>query len=98
MKYSFLILVVFAFHSSFAQKKKVDLVIYNATIYTVDKNFSIQSAIAIDKGKIVETGATAQLLKKYNATQRKDAEGKFIFPGFNDAHAHICNYGLGLQT
>jgi predicted amidohydrolase YtcJ len=98
MKYTLLILTVFAINISFAQKKKVDLVIYNATIYTVDKNFSIQSAIAIDKGKIVETGATAQLLKKYNATQRKDAEGKFIYPGFIDAHAHFFNYGLGLQT
>jgi predicted amidohydrolase YtcJ len=98
MKYTLLILTVFAINISFAQKKKVDLVIYNATIYTVDKNFSIQSAIAIDKGKIVETGASAQLLKKYNATQRKDAEGKFIYPGFIDAHAHFFNYGLGLQT
>jgi predicted amidohydrolase YtcJ len=98
MKYTLLILTVFAINISFAQKKKVDLVIYNATIYTVDKNFSIQSAIAIDKGKIVETGASAQLLKKYNATQRKDAEGQFIYPGFIDAHAHFFNYGLGLQT
>jgi predicted amidohydrolase YtcJ len=98
MKYTLLILTVFAINISFAQKKKVDLVIYNATIYTVDKNFSIQSAIAIDKGKIVETGASAQLLKKYNATQSKDAEGKFIYPGFIDAHAHFFNYGLGLQT
>jgi predicted amidohydrolase YtcJ len=98
MKYSLLILTVFAIHISFAQKKKVDLVIYNATIYTVDKSFSVQSAIAIDKGKIVETGATNQLLNKYNAREKKDAGGKFIYPGFIDAHAHFFNYGLGLQT
>jgi predicted amidohydrolase YtcJ len=98
MKYSLLILTVFAIHISFAQKKKVDLVIYNATIYTVDKSFSIKSAIAIDKGKIVETGATNQLLNKYNAREKKDAGGKFIYPGFIDAHAHFFNYGLGLQT
>jgi predicted amidohydrolase YtcJ len=98
MKYSLLILSVFAINISFAQKKKVDLLIYNATIYTVDKNFSIQSAIAIDKGKIVETGATNQLLNKYNAREKKDAGGKFIYPGFIDAHAHFFNYGLGLQT
>jgi predicted amidohydrolase YtcJ len=98
MKHFLLILLVFAFHSSFAQKKKVDLLIYNATIYTVDKNFSIQSAIAIDKGKIIETGSTQQLLKKYNAGEKKDAGGKFIYPGFIDAHAHFFSYGLGLQT
>jgi predicted amidohydrolase YtcJ len=98
MKHFLLILLVFAFHSSFAQKKKVDLLIYNATIYTVDKNFSVQSAIAIDKGKIIETGSTQQLLKKYNAGEKKDAGGKFVYPGFIDAHAHFFSYGLGLQT
>src|SRR6476620_7917821 len=98
MKYGFFILLVFSFHASSAQKKKVDLVICNATIYTVDKNFSIQSAIAIDKGKVVETGSTRQLLKKYNAGENKDAKGKFIYPGFIDAHAHFFNYGLGLQS
>jgi predicted amidohydrolase YtcJ len=98
MKHYLLILLVFAFHSSFAQKKKVDLLIYNATIYTVDKNFSVQSAIAIDKGKIIETGSTQQLLKKYNAGEKKDAGGKFVYPGFIDAHAHFFSYGLGLQT
>jgi predicted amidohydrolase YtcJ len=98
MKHFLLILLVFAFHSSFAQKKKVDLLIYNATIYTVDKNFSVQSAIAIDKGKIIETGSTQQLLKKYNAGEKKDAGRKFIYPGFIDAHAHFFSYGLGLQT
>lgn len=98
MKYGFFLLLVFSFHASLAQKKKVDLLIYNATIYTVDKKFSIQSAIAIEKGKIVETGSTQNLLKKYNAVEQKDAGGKFIYPGFIDAHAHFFNYGLGLQT
>ncbi len=98
MKSSLLLLAAIAFHCSFAQQKKVDLLIYNATIYTVDQNFSIQSAIAIDKGKVVETGSTQQLSKKYKALESKDANGKFIYPGFIDAHAHFFNYGLGLQT
>jgi predicted amidohydrolase YtcJ len=37
-------------------------------------------------------------LNKYNAREKKDAGGKFIYPGFIDAHAHFFNYGLGLQT
>ena len=34
-------------------RQKVSLIVHHATIYTVDKNFSIQEAMAINDGKIV---------------------------------------------
>ena len=52
----------------------------------------------ISNGKILETGESRELQKKYKATEKLDAQGKFIYPGFIDAHAHFFNYGLGLQT
>jgi predicted amidohydrolase YtcJ len=78
-------------------KEKVDLLIYNATIYTVDSSFSVANAIAISKGKIVATGATDELLAKYEATTSIDESGKFIYPGFIDAHAHFVGYAASLQ-
>jgi predicted amidohydrolase YtcJ len=78
-------------------KQKIDLLLYNAIIYTVDENFSKAEAIAVDKGKIVEVGNSNVLLEKYESTETTDANGKFIFPGFIDAHAHFFGYGLGLQ-
>ena len=39
-----------------SQKKKTDLLVYNATIYTVDSSFSMAEAMAIQDGKIVATG------------------------------------------
>ncbi|HEU5053885.1 MAG TPA: amidohydrolase [Hanamia sp.] len=78
-------------------KQRIDLLVTNATVYTVDENFSKTEAIAVDKGKIVETGSSKKLLEKYEATEMVDANGKFVFPGFIDAHAHIFGYGLGLQ-
>ena len=83
---------------SCSQKQKADLLIYNATIYTVDSAFSMAEAIAIKDGKIVAIGKTIDLEKKYEAKERTDAKGKFIYPGFIDAHAHFVGYGLGLQT
>lgn len=83
--------------SVFAQKKKADLIIYNAKIYTVDSRFSTASAIAIKDGKIVELGKTQALRNKYNTSQAVNADGKFIYPGFIDAHAHFFHYGLGLR-
>ncbi len=82
---------------STAAQQKIDLLVYNGTVYTVDKNFTKQQAIAVDKGKIVDVGKTQDLQKKYDATEKINAEGKFIYPGLIDAHAHFFGYGLDLQ-
>jgi len=83
--------------SSRNSKQKIDLLVYNATVYTVDQNFSNAEAIAVDKGKIVATGSTKDLLNQFDATEEIDANGKYIFPGLIDAHAHFFAYGLGLR-
>jgi len=81
-----------------SQKQKADLLVYNATIYTVDSAFSIAEAMVIKEGKILATGNTTDLEKEYTITEKLDAGGKFIYPGFIDAHAHFVGYGLSLQT
>ena len=75
----------------------VDLVVYNANIYTVDSSFSACTSMAISKGKIVATGTDEEIKAKYNSSNLMDADGKTIFPGFIDAHCHFLSYGLGLQ-
>jgi predicted amidohydrolase YtcJ len=80
------------------QKEKADLLVYNATIYTVDTSFSTAEAMAIKDGKILATGKTADLEEAYDYKEKLDAEGKFIYPGFIDAHAHFAGYGMSLQT
>lgn len=80
-----------------SQKQQADLLIHNATIYTVDSTFSVAEAMIIAGGKVLETGSLDQLEKKYAAKNRLDAQGKFIYPGFIDAHAHFLGYGRSLQ-
>ena len=84
--------------ASCSAKKKADLLVYNATIYTVDSSFSTAEAMAIADGRILATGKMADLEKEYDAKEKLDAGGKFIYPGFIDAHAHFTGYGLSLQT
>jgi predicted amidohydrolase YtcJ len=69
----------------------------NARIYTVDSLFSVCEAMAIRDGKIIATGTTAELQSKYKADTVEDMQGRTIVPGFNDAHAHFVQYGLGLR-
>ncbi len=82
---------------SCSQKQKAGLLVYNATIYTVDSSFYIAEAMVVGEGKILATGKLSDLEKNYEAKEKIDAEGKFIYPGFIDAHAHFAAYGSGLQ-
>ncbi|RYZ22554.1 MAG: amidohydrolase, partial [Chitinophagaceae bacterium] len=95
---SFIWIAAICFLVSCSQKTTVDLLVYNAKIYTVDSSFSTAEAMAVKDGKIVETGTTKTLTDKYETANKVDAQGKFIYPGFIDAHAHFYRYGLGLQT
>ena len=97
MKNCLLAIIVISFFSC-TNKEKTDLLIFNATIYTVDSSFSTAEAMVVKDGKIVATGKTADLEKKYDPKEKLDAGGKFIYPGFIDAHAHFTGYGLHLQT
>jgi predicted amidohydrolase YtcJ len=97
MKICILIMAV-SILSSCSSRQKIDLLVYHAAIYTVDSTFSKAEAVAIDKGKIIEVGTTKDLQNEFDATEELDAEGRYIFPGLIDAHAHFFEYGLGLQA
>jgi predicted amidohydrolase YtcJ len=94
---NFLLLILYFNLPFMKSKQKIDLLIYNATVYTVDKNFSQAEAIAIDNGKIIATGTTQKLEEQFDAKEKINAKGKFVYPGFIDAHSHFFGYGLGLQ-
>lgn len=93
-----LLLILFMSQGVLAQKSNADLVITNATIYTVNATFDKAEAMAVKSGKIIAIGKTKDILSKFNATKVIHAEGKYIYPGFYDAHAHFYNFGLNLQT
>jgi predicted amidohydrolase YtcJ len=83
--------------SSCSQREDADLIVYNAKIYTVDSTFSLKEAMVIRQDRILATGTKSELEKKYKVKNQLDAAGKFVYPGFIDAHAHFVGYGLGLQ-
>ncbi len=95
MKYSLKVLItILVLNSSFGCKKNVDLIIYNANIYTVDDNFNVAEAVAIKNGLFFDIGEN-DILKKYNTKESLDLNGSTVLPGLIDAHCHF--YGLGLN-
>ncbi len=96
-KLLFLFLAISIF-SCAPDKLPADLLIKNATIYTVDNDFSTANALVVKDGKILEIGLKPELELKYNIKEIYDAKGNTVVPGLIDAHAHLYGLGLGLQN
>ncbi|MCW3077539.1 MAG: nfdA [Bacteroidetes bacterium] len=97
MKNLILIFITFLSISCKQNLQVADLIIHNAKIYTVDSVFKVVEAIAIKDGKILLAGSNNEVFEKYTGTKVQDAGGKFIYPGFIDAHCHFYAYGKGLN-
>jgi hypothetical protein len=78
-------------------KTTVGIIVKDAVIYTVDKDFSTATAMAINDGKIVAMGTNEEITDNYASDQVIDAKGKFVYPGLFDAHCHFYGFGLSLQ-
>ncbi len=94
----FKLLIVFITLASCTDYPKADLIVYNAIMYTVDSAFSTIEAMAIKDGKIIATGTTDSIRRNFRAPENIDLEGKFVYPGFNDAHSHFMGYAGTLRS
>ncbi|MEO6405918.1 MAG: amidohydrolase [Ferruginibacter sp.] len=77
-------------------RQKVNLVVHHATIYTIDDKFSTAEAMAVNDGKIIAIGTNDNILKQFEADEEVNASGKFIYPGFIDAHCHFTGYATDM--
>lgn len=71
-----------------------DLVLRNATIHTADDAMPTAEAVAVRAGRIVYVGSNREAGRYAGPeTEVVDLEGRFVFPGFVDAHAHVMGIG-----
>jgi hypothetical protein len=85
-----------------AQKPKADLIFTHGNIYTgvVDAAASLgagkrSEALAVRGDRILAVGARDEIMKlKGPETKIVDLDGRFVMPGFNDAHMHLASAGL----
>ena len=75
---------------------KVDLIVHNATVYTLDDITGKASAFVVDEGKFVAVGGD-ELIDKYDAKKVLDLQKLPVYPGFIDSHCHFLKLGLSLQ-
>ena len=75
-----------------------DIIFVNGDIYTQAKPARVQ-AMAVRDGRIVAIGSNDEIRNLKGAhTQVVDLGGHFVMPGFNDAHVHLEEAGLELQS
>lgn len=75
-----------------------ELILYNGTIYTQDEG-KVVSAIALQDGRVLTTGTDQEIQGlAVGRTQSIDLQGKFVYPGFADAHAHIVGVGNAAEN
>ena len=94
--------IIFAFATlvlfSSCINQRVDLIVHHAQIYTVNNEFTMAEAMAIQDGKIVAIGTNDDILKEYQSDSLVNANNAIIYPGFIDAHAHFLGYGQSLYA
>jgi 5-methylthioadenosine/S-adenosylhomocysteine deaminase len=74
------------------KKESVDLLVRNAMIVTMDGERHVyeDGAMAIKGDSIVAIGPSAEILAKYDGSQKLDAAGKLMIPGLINGHTHIA--------
>jgi len=78
--------------------EKADKIFTNGNVYTVDKNFSKASIIAVRGDKILYVGNDAEMVDKLKSadTQIIDLKGQTVVPGIIESHLHYMDLGESL--
>ena len=96
LKGSFYYLVILAGVLLISCQNGADLIVHNASIYTMDYKMEKASAFVIKKGKFIDVGGE-EILKKYSAKKVLNLQQLPVYPGFIDSHCHFLSLGLSLQ-
>jgi len=93
MRKKLLFLLLISFTSC---SEKVDLIVHNATIYSVDDYNTKYSSLAVKDGKFKYVGGD-EILSNFSSQNIINAQGLPIYPGFIDSHAHFYDLGYYLN-
>jgi predicted amidohydrolase YtcJ len=82
-----------------AQKERADRVFVNGRVWTGDEKMPTAEAIAVRGPTLLAVGTTKDVMKtaEKRGTDVIDLKGRFVVPGFNDAHIHFMGGSLSLQ-
>ena len=94
MKYKITLLVLLFISGNIFSQQKVDKVILNGKIITLNDEQPTAEALAIAGNRIIELGSNRKIRKYISKNvQVIDAGGKTVIPGIYDSHLHVIRGG-----
>ena len=89
------LLATVALSAGVAHAQGADTILVNGKILTVDKDFSVVQALAVEGERIQATGSEADIRKLADShTKVIDLGGRTVIPGLIDSHIHALRAGL----
>lgn len=76
---------------------RVDTVILNGRVLTMDPGRPVAQAIAISEGRIASVGSNDDIRSISPGAKQIDAQGKTVLPGMVEAHLHLFPGAFGLR-
>ena len=77
---------------------KIDTILYNGNIHTLDPRRPRAQAIVIRQGRFVTAGMDKDLRDLIRpGVEAINLEGRTVIPGLCDAHLHFASVALGMQ-
>lgn len=77
---------------------RADLVVLDATVLTVDADFTVAEALAVRDGRILAVGADADIRNLIGPdTEVMEMAGRTVVPGLADNHLHSAGGGDGVD-
>src|SRR6476620_12497083 len=98
MRYTLLLAVACLVLCSCSKREKADAIFVNGLVYTVNEHNEPATAFAVKDGIFIAVGSSQEITDRFETTEIHNLNGAFVYPGFNDAHAHFYGYGRTLQT
>jgi predicted amidohydrolase YtcJ len=94
----FAALAVLGFALPVLAADKADRIFINGVVWTGDPALPKTEAIAVRQTLIMGVGTTNEIRKlAEKTTDVIDLKGRFVYPGFNDAHLHLMGGSLSLD-
>ena len=95
MKKSIIIIMMLFWIVISCNSPEADVVFFNGDVYTMEEDQPWAEAVAIKNGRIIAVSNNSDLIKKFvgSRTRTVDLQGRFLMPGFIDAHVHFNRAG-----
>jgi predicted amidohydrolase YtcJ len=90
-----LVLIASTISMAYGQAVKPELIVHHGKIVTVDADFKVVEAMAIQGERIVAVGSNDEILALAGPhTRRIDLHGKTVLPGLIDSHLHAVESAM----